>query len=125
MRKLVLSVEQMKELEMLGIDTSDASLYYYPYQNTYILGIRFEDKFDSLKVPAYTLEDIIEKLPSNIPEESYDGYCSGSSSLVITKKYTGYQSWHLDDHFVIKFEESMLIDSAFKMLKWCKERNHI
>lgn len=78
--KQVLSVEQMKHLQELGLDMSDASIYWARVSH----GSRIDDKskgkwFMSLQkefqicgftsyetLPAYTLQDILNKLPESI-----------------------------------------------------------
>lgn len=78
--KQVLSIEQMKHLQELGLDTSDASMYWKRVSH----GSRIDDKskgkwFLSLQkefqtcgfmsyetLPAYTLQDILDKLPTLI-----------------------------------------------------------
>lgn len=82
----VLSIEQMKHLQELGLDTSDASIYWARVSH----GSRIYDKskgkwFMSLQkefqtcgftsyetLPAYTLQDILNKLPESI--QIYDLY---------------------------------------------------
>ena len=64
----VLSREQMAHLVELGVDTSDASMYW-SYENS--CGDRYwvllpYDKdygYDKETIPAYTIGDLIEKLP--------------------------------------------------------------
>lgn len=78
--KQVLSIDQMKHLRELGLDTSDASMYWARVSH----GSRVDDKskgkwFLSLQkefqvcgfmsyesIPTYTLQDILDKLPSYI-----------------------------------------------------------
>lgn len=78
--KQVLSIEQMKHLQELGLDTSDASIYWARVSH----GSRIDDKskgvwflslhkefqtcgFMSYEIlPTYTLQDIIQKLPPSI-----------------------------------------------------------
>lgn len=82
----VLSIEQMKHLQELGLDTSDASMYWARVSH----GSRVDDKskgkwFLSLQktfqtcgfiryetLPTYTLQDILDKLPEHI--QIYDFY---------------------------------------------------
>lgn len=78
--KQVLSIEQMKHLQELGLDTGDASMYWKRVSH----GSRIDDKskgkwFLSLQkefqtcgfmsyetLPTYTLQDIIQRLPPSI-----------------------------------------------------------
>ena len=73
----VLGIEQMKHLQELGVDTSDASMAYYNtskdnQSDKWILGIA-NIKVASVMLsngitemePAYTTGDLIEKLPKH------------------------------------------------------------
>src|SRR5574344_322242 len=85
----VLSREQMKHLQELGVDTSDASMAYYNMSrdnqaDKWILGIA-NIKVASVMLsngitemePAYTTGDLIEKLPKHFyVEESPINMCA-------------------------------------------------
>ena len=67
----VLSVEQMKRLQELGVDTSDASMCWVAGEDTYT----DEEEWDlcipnhfllPYNIPTYTIGDLIEKLPKTI-----------------------------------------------------------
>ena len=71
----VLSIEQMKHLQELGVDTSDASLAWFMSPKTNQWKIKIKDKFahEMLRrisperyIPTYTTGDLIEKLPKHI-----------------------------------------------------------
>ena len=71
----VLSREQMKYLQELGVDTSDASMAWYMSPKTNQSTIKIKDKFahEMLRrisperyIPTYTTGDLIEKLPKHI-----------------------------------------------------------
>ena len=70
----VLSIEQMKHLQELGVDTSDASMCWLKYTGTdgvvrYLINANdischvmpFMEAF-----PTYSIGDLIEKLPKHI-----------------------------------------------------------
>lgn len=74
----VLSREQMKHLQELGVDTSDASMAYYNISrdnqhdkwvlgiaNKEVASIMLSNGITEIK-PAYTIGDLIEKLPNYI-----------------------------------------------------------
>lgn len=71
--KQVLSVEQMKHLKELGLDTSDGSMcwcYALSYKNAKWELEIYEDVIDQKRdsnfwetLPTYTLQDILDKLP--------------------------------------------------------------
>lgn len=68
----VLSIEQMKHLQELGVDTSDASMCWLDFEDNEPMGVAvFVPKimlgYTTCKVyPTYTIGDLIEKLPNSI-----------------------------------------------------------
>ena len=67
----VLSIEQMKHLQELGVDTSDASMCWVAGEDTYT----DEEEWNlcipnhfllPYNIPTYTIGDLIEKLPKTI-----------------------------------------------------------
>lgn len=73
----VLSREQMKHLQELGVDTSDASLAWFMSPKTNQWKIKAKNNFahELLRrisperyIPTYTTGDLIEKLPKSIKE---------------------------------------------------------
>ena len=74
--KQVLSVEQMKHLQELGLDTSDGSMcwcYALSYKNAKWELEIYEDVINEKRdsafweiIPTYTLQDIFDKLPRYI-----------------------------------------------------------
>ena len=74
--KQILSVEQMKHLQELGLDTSDGSMcwcYALSYKNAKWELEIYEDVINQKRdsafweiIPTYTLQDILDKLPTLI-----------------------------------------------------------
>ena len=58
----VLSIEQMKHLKELGVDTSDASMCWAGNDVVPNNGAAFDLGYDG--IPTYTIGDLIEKLPN-------------------------------------------------------------
>ena len=58
----VLSIEQMKHLQELGVDTSDASMCWAGNDVVPNNGAAFDLGYDG--IPTYTIGDLIEKLPN-------------------------------------------------------------
>lgn len=58
----VLSIEQMKHLQELGVDTSDASMCWAGNDVVPNNGAAFDLGYDG--IPTYTTGDLIEKLPN-------------------------------------------------------------
>lgn len=133
--KQVLSIEQMKHLQELGLDTSDASMYWTRVSH----GSRIDDKlkgkwFLSLQkefqtcgfmsyetTPTYTLQDILDKLPKRIETEDYE------FELYIYYHENGVSVFY-DDGDITQlafFSKPTLLESAYEMLCWCIEKGYI
>lgn len=124
----VLSIEQMKHLQELGVDTSDASLAWYMSPKANQWKIKVKDKFahEMLRkisperyIPAYTIGDLIEKLPKNI-----DGSC-----LLIEFCFSdlGYGDWDYGELYSIKaqqkFNDKSLKEALYDLLCWVAEEH--
>ena len=128
----ILSVEQTKHLQELGLDMSDASIYWARVSH----GSRIYDKskgkwFMSLQkefqtcgfvsyetLPTYTLQDILNKLPESI--HIYDLYIFKKVGLWWLKyvDVTNNGTVHLE-------KMPRLIDAAYYMLCWCIEKGYV
>lgn len=122
----VLSIEQMKHLQELGVDTSDASMcwvagedtstdegeWYLTIPNNFLL---------PYNIPTYTIGDLIEKLPKEI-NSCYEG------NLVIeTGERSGYW-WAMyrsvwGERESEYFESKSLLIVLYNVLCWVAE-NH-
>lgn len=128
----ILSVEQTKHLQELGLDMSDASIYWARVSH----GSRIYDKskgkwFMSLQkefqtcgfisyetLPTYTLQDILDKLPESV--QVYD--------LYIFKKVGLWWLKYVDvtNNGTVRLEKMpRLIDAAYYMLCWCIGKGYI
>ena len=128
----ILSVEQTKHLQELGLDMSDASIYWARVSH----GSRIYDKskgkwFMSLQkefqtcgfisyetLPTYTLQDILNKLPESI--QIYDLYIFKKVELWWLKyvDVTNNGTVHLE-------KMPRLIDAAYYMLCWCIQKGFV
>lgn len=118
----VLSIEQMKHLQELGVDTSDASMcwvtgedadeeeWYLIIPNNFLL---------PYNIPAYTIGDLIEKLPKNI---------DGSNLLIeFCASDLGYGDWDCGELYGInaqqKFNDKSLKEALYDLLCWVAEKH--
>ena len=68
----VLSIDQMKHLQELGVDTSDASMCWLDFEDNdpmevAVFNSDFKFGYPMCKVyPTYTIGDLIEKLQKNL-----------------------------------------------------------
>ena len=127
----VLSIEQMKHLQELGVDTSDASMAYYNISrdnqpDKWILGIA-NIKVASVMLsngitemePTYTIGDLIEKLPKIIGD--YRLLIDWDSEIVYYQDWSGEKV--LDHIGEYSFTDRPIIDALYDCLCWVAE-NH-
>ena len=120
----VLSIEQMKHLQELGVDTSDASMcwvagedtstdegeWYLTIPNNFLL---------PYNIPTYTIGDLIEKLPKS----------DNSGDLLIEYRNSelGYGVWDWGELYGINaqqnFKDKPLKNALYDLLCWIAE-NH-
>lgn len=115
MKQIALSINQMKRLERLGFNTMDASMYY-SYEGILQTCKYYEptqEKFkEGLWTPAYTLQDILEKLPTECWIE-----CDTHK-----KGHRVYNVHYADTQ--IMWGKSLL-EEAYRMLIWCTENGYL
>lgn len=116
--KQALSIEQMKHLKELGLDTSDASMCFEWYEsdsgNMVLTSLYANTNYDFYHV-TYTLQDIINKLPCFI----------GDEVLTIQKLADSYTCLYMNPYtrsFINITEGKELIDAVYDMLCWCIEK---
>lgn len=94
MTKQVLDVQQMQHLQELGLDTSNASMYWISYNG---ISVSIPSNFhlptsdnDYVICDAYTLQDVLDALPRFvIDEEGYKYY------LQIEMMNTEFEDWRI------------------------------
>lgn len=133
--KQILSIEQMKHLRDLGMDTSGASMLYCDlYDEEYILveskhqfdkeenailleGVRNSVIYCKKVTPTYTLQDILDMLPKEI-----------SNGVKLHIEFDNDGMWEVSymGRFscIEYFCEKKLVDAAYKMLCWVWENAH-
>ena len=137
--KQVLSIEQMRYLHKLGLDTSDASMVLIATDDdscsldwetalTAISMHLYEVSFELFDADSshynhsyredcgvFTLQDILDKLP---PSVNWNPLIIVGNSVMYSAGYgEGY------DHPIKIFKEESLLESAYKMLCWIIEQN--
>lgn len=119
--KQVLSIEQMKHLQELGLDTSDASMcleWKATYEDDMVVNSLDADTNYDCYYPTYTLQDILDKLPESV--QVYDLYIFKKVGLWWLKyvDVTNNGTVHLE-------KMPRLIDAAYYMLCWCIEKGYV
>lgn len=128
MKTQVLSVEQMKHLQELGVDTSNAKMAWYAIYETLPewyneLNIR-DDVFDKNypSVPTFTLQDMLEMLPDGIEDGGYVFFPTFKRTL--TNWMGGYCNFTYGMEIGV-FLLPDLLTCAYETLCWCAENGYL
>ena len=122
--KQVLSVEQMMHLKELGLDTSDGSMCFEwnesDSDNMVVASPNADTNYDYYH-ETYTLQDILDKLPTLI-------IISSDFYKICIEPFCGY--WDIyyyksDATELISKKSENIIDAAYDMLCWCIENRYI
>lgn len=122
--KQVLSVEQMKHLQELGLDTSDGSMCFEwnesDADNMVVTSPDADTNYDYYH-ETYTLQDILDKLPTLI-------IISSDFYKICIEPSCGY--WDIyyyksDATELISKKSENIIDAAYDMLCWCIENGYV
>lgn len=112
----VLSIEQMKEIMELDVDTSNASMYWEDKKlNIAICNLDYL-ALDRDIVPAFTLQDILEMLPTHKTFSEYNKTYNRCWVRLCSPE---------NDNIHTELSNESLLEASFKMLKWCKQNNFI
>ena len=117
----VLSIEQMKHLQELGVDTSDASMVWLRYdvggvvkQYVEINDVKWHEWSRSTPYPTYTIGDLIEKLPKSIDI----GHGGCDLEILIKGEYVEVKYANDGDYTPFSCSNLPLIESLYSILCW-------
>ena len=123
--KQALSIEQMKHLKELGLDTSDASMCLEwnesDSDNMVVTSMDADTNYDYYH-GTYTLQDILGKLPRHIND------FGTKNKMHIEPTFAG--PWCISyqigicEPFVFQLSENLLA-AAYDMLCWCIENGYV
>lgn len=129
MKNQVLSIEQMQKLKELGVDVSKASMCYigkYPScdfddgDSIVVVSKDFNKRLYNEFGPAFTLQDIIELLPTTIHTDG------GLFYLTIMRTCIFYYFIYEDDNRILNKEfDDCIMQSAYEMLVWVAENGYL
>lgn len=118
----VLSIEQMKHLQELGVDTSDASMCWVAREDT----STDEEEWNLIipnnfllpyNIPTYTIGDLIEKLPKYFyAKENPIEMCAINGSGAFAVNY-----FNIANTYIMK--DDTIKNALYKLLCWVAE-NH-
>ena len=123
--KQALSIEQMKHLKELGLDTSDGNMCLEwnesDSDNMVLVSLYADTNYDYYH-GTYTLQDILGKLPVCL----YDFGKQYTIDIEPTFDRFWCVSYEIDlyDIFVLKSSENLL-DAVYDMLCWCIENGYV
>ena len=121
----VLTIEQMKYLQELGVDTSDASMCWLDFEDNEPMEVAvFIPKimlgYTTYKIyPTYTIGDLIEKLPKSTN--------FGDLLIEFCNSDLGYGDWDCNELYGIEaqqnFNDKPLKNALYDLLCWIA-KNH-
>ena len=131
MSKQCLDVRQMQHLQELGLDTSNASMYWLSYNGVSVaIPINFHlstSDNDYVICNAYTLQDVLDALPRFVIDDGGNKYY-----LQIEMMNTEFDDWRVsyksvgqDESPLGYFQAFQLIDAAVRMLALCYEQGYV
>lgn len=128
MSKQVLSIEQMNCLQSMGLDTNEASMCWIktPKDRQLAFNDEWTGHRESLlePIPAYTLQDVLDKLPEEIKFKRKDYHIEmwlrdGEWSI-------GYLHFDIDDVLYAHHEQDKeILNAAYEMLCWCIKEGYV
>lgn len=122
----VLSVEQTHHLEELGLRTDiyNSTLLWWKQKGEWKLyateSCEAHPSCDIL-IPAYTLQDVLDKLPKQIGLEYIYDLCIFPESI----SYTQFIGGEINDTMYEIPTNGNLLDAAYEMLCWCIKEGHV
>lgn len=126
--KQVLSIEQMKHLLELGLDTSDASMCWIKdSEGNRFLNVNDEYCYEMSHlspVPTYTLQDIIELLPHSISPIPDAGTFYLNLYYYDLSWVAEYLNNEGDGSYFAAVSDNIIV-AAYEMLCWCIENGYV
>ena len=122
MEQQVLSIEQMKHLKELGVDTSKASMVWggtKDWQELYTHRLLELDVDADYIIEAFTLQDMLEMISGCFNHEYEFKFM-----YYLDTWYAKYMPMIDDDDYFISSNRNPLI-CAYEALCWCAGNNHI
>ena len=135
----VLSIEQMKRLKELGIDVSNASvrvgqmIFYHGDSwygvDSYNVHLLNDDDDDTScfeeEYKSFTLQDIIELLPKQLPCDDFGYNCLLITPNVGLTGYVFHYKDNADGEIYKQIYSEDILQSAYEMLLWVAENGYL
>ena len=128
--KQVLDVQQMQHLQELGMDTSNASMYWISYNG---ISVSIPSNFhlptsdnDYVICDAYTLQDVLDALPIEIKyKDKRCWLCIELADEMIGYYYENARFEHRWVYYEVVMIDESLIDAGYKLLCWAIENKFV
>ena len=130
MSKQCLDVQQMQHLQELGLDTSNASMYWMNYKGisaSVPSNVHLPTSDNNYVIcNAYTLQDVLDTLPKEIKYKDKSCWLC----IDLTDEWVGYYYENIYFahkyvyHEVVKINES-LIDASYRLLCWAIDNEFV
>ena len=129
MKNQVLSIEQMRHLRELDIDTSNASMCWTSNEDG-IWQVLVNDEFCAEisfleSAPTFTLQDMLEMMPRIIYEKSTERYAHLNVEMVEDKVGITYL---VGTYIMLKNFRAVnksILEAAYEMLCWLAENGYL
>lgn len=135
MSKQVLDIEQMQHLQELGLELKETSLYWCRIHDSRPRAATNNGKWTLCKgknnpcvaiqhreyIPAYTLQDVLDKLPKQIGFEYIYDLCILPESI----SYIQFIGGEINDTMYEIPINGKLLDAAYEMLCWCIKEGYV
>ena len=130
MTKQCLDVHQMQHLQELGLDTSNASMYWISYNG---ISVSIPSNFhlptsdnDYVICDAYTLQDVLDALPKEIKyKDKRCWLCIELADEMIGYYYENARFEHRWVYYEVVMIDESLINAGYKLLCWAIEQGYV
>ena len=131
MNEQVLSIEQMRHLKELGVDTSKASMVWSDYPTDHWMLFLSKEGLTSpchKPVLAFTLQDMLTIMPKYLKIKT-EKYCTPVDCLLMIDVsndfvYYEYRAWG-EYECAKSAEGANLLKSAYNLLCWLAENDYL
>lgn len=135
MNQQVLSIERMRHLIKLGVDTSSASMIWRLLpecfripEDHYVAVKESSEKKDDENMPTFTLQDMLNIMPKELKMkvESYRTPVDCLLMIDVANNCVYYECFVWQQYDRAKYFDGVnLISSAYKMLCWLAENGYL
>lgn len=121
MRNQVLSIEQMRHLQKLGVDASNASCFWWYAEGENHL---YWGKCSDINgIPTFTLQDMLEMMPREL--YLFEEKCILEIYPFLDSWYVRYMPDEKSGLVPYSFHSYKIINAVYECLCWCAENGYL